>query len=214
MGQHGCAGHVQPLQPACDTNPTLIEMDDRGRDELLADVFQSGVSSGDKLTGGCEHDRLASRKLFAFLVFSRGGVAGGIPRTREGRRPDQGAPRPRCPPRGRWPARPDSFVCLSSDHRCWAACRCCEPVDPAVSGSTPVAAICCCRTRISSIRLSSRELACSYSPLLALLTVANGGSLAGDTHASLSVRRGCAEERLAEGVFARRVPGRELTMAE
>ena len=58
MGQHGCAGHVQPLQLACDTHPTLIEMDDRGRDELLADVFQSGVSSGDKLTGGCEHDRL------------------------------------------------------------------------------------------------------------------------------------------------------------
>ena len=24
---------------------------------MLADAFQSGVSSGDKLTGGCEHDR-------------------------------------------------------------------------------------------------------------------------------------------------------------
>ena len=58
MGQHGCAGHVQPLQPAFDTQPTLIEMGDRGRDELLADAFQSGVSSGDKLTGGCKHDRL------------------------------------------------------------------------------------------------------------------------------------------------------------
>ena len=49
---------AKPLQPACDTQPTLIEID-RGRDELLADAFQSGVSSGDKLTGGCEHDRLS-----------------------------------------------------------------------------------------------------------------------------------------------------------
>ena len=36
----------QPLQPAFDTQPTLIEMGDRGRDELLADAFQSGVQFG------------------------------------------------------------------------------------------------------------------------------------------------------------------------
>ena len=58
MGQHGCAGHVQPLQPTCNTQPTLIEMDDRGSDELLADAFPSCVGAGDKLTGGCEHERL------------------------------------------------------------------------------------------------------------------------------------------------------------
>ena len=34
----------------------------------------------------------------------------------------------------------DSCACLSSDHRCSAACRCCDclsPVDPAIAGSTP-----------------------------------------------------------------------------
>ena len=31
VGQHGCAGHVQPLQPALDTQAALIEMDNRGR---------------------------------------------------------------------------------------------------------------------------------------------------------------------------------------
>ena len=58
MGQFFCAGHVQPMQPLYDPQTTLIEMDDRGGDELLADAFQGWVDSLGELTGGCEHDRL------------------------------------------------------------------------------------------------------------------------------------------------------------
>ena len=57
-GQHGCAGHMQPLQATLDTQPTLIEMDDRVSEELCADAFPSRLGAADKLTAGREYDRL------------------------------------------------------------------------------------------------------------------------------------------------------------
>ena len=49
---------MHPLQPLYDPQTTLIEMDDRGSDELLANAFQGWVDSTDRLRGDCEHDRL------------------------------------------------------------------------------------------------------------------------------------------------------------
>ena len=53
-GQLGCAGHMQPLQAPLDTQPTLIEVDDRVSDELCADAFPSRLGAADKLTAGRE----------------------------------------------------------------------------------------------------------------------------------------------------------------
>ena len=51
VGQLGCAGHVQPLQPTLDTQAALIEMDDRGGEELLLDVRPTRLSAGAPVDG-------------------------------------------------------------------------------------------------------------------------------------------------------------------
>ena len=61
LGQFCCAGHVQPLQPPCDTHTTLIEMDDRSSNQALTNLFQACLCALGKLAGGGEDDRLRRR---------------------------------------------------------------------------------------------------------------------------------------------------------
>ena len=61
VGQLLCAGHMQPLQATIDTQATLVEMDDRSSDQLLANLFQACLRAAGKLVGGGENDRLRGR---------------------------------------------------------------------------------------------------------------------------------------------------------
>ena len=61
LGQFGCAGHVQPPQPPCDTHAALIEMDDRRSNQVLTNLFQACLRTAGKLAGGREDDRLRRR---------------------------------------------------------------------------------------------------------------------------------------------------------
>ena len=61
LGQFGCAGHVQPPQPPCDTHAALIEMDDRRSNQLLTNLFQACLRTAGKLAGGCQQHRLRRR---------------------------------------------------------------------------------------------------------------------------------------------------------
>ena len=58
VGQFLCAGHVQPPQPLCDTHTTLIEMDDRRSNQLLANLGQARLRMAGKLASGGEYHRL------------------------------------------------------------------------------------------------------------------------------------------------------------
>ena len=57
VGQLGCAGHMQPLQPLLDTQPTLIKIDDRGCADLLLDAHPTRPGLNHELTIGGDHDR-------------------------------------------------------------------------------------------------------------------------------------------------------------
>ena len=61
VGQLGCAGDMQPLQPPLDTQAALIEMDDRGGEELLLDARPTDLGAGNQLTVVGDDDRLRGR---------------------------------------------------------------------------------------------------------------------------------------------------------
>ena len=52
LGQFLCAGHMQPPQLPCDTHAALIEMDDRRRNQLLANLGQAPLCVLGKLARG------------------------------------------------------------------------------------------------------------------------------------------------------------------
>ena len=58
VGQFLGAGHVQPPQATIDTQATLVEMDDRSSDQLLANLFQACLRVAGKLACRGENGRL------------------------------------------------------------------------------------------------------------------------------------------------------------